>query len=70
MCLNSVLNATALVGAFNQEKALLIANRGLLRDYESSDGPSFEALVESRSKLKEVDHRVVFVNLSSVSGRA
>ena len=45
-------------------------NRGLLRDYESSDGPSFEALVESRSKLKEVDHRVVFVNLSSVSGRA
>ena len=27
----------ALVGAFNQEEAL-IANRGLLRDYELSDG--------------------------------
>ena len=30
----------ALVGAFNQEKAL-----GLLRDYEPSGGPSFEALI-------------------------
>ena len=36
----------ALVGAFNQEKAL-VASRGLLRDYKPSDGPLFEALVSA-----------------------
>ena len=33
----------ALVAAFNQEEAL--ASRGLLRDYEPSDGTSFESLI-------------------------
>ena len=37
LCLHSVLNVKVLVGAFNQEKALL-------RDYEPLCGPSFEAL--------------------------
>ena len=37
----NVLNVKVLVGAFNQEKALV---GGLLRDYELSDGPSFQAL--------------------------
>ena len=41
LCLNSVLNVKALVGAFTGEGV----SRGLLRDYEPSDGPSFEALV-------------------------
>ena len=36
---NCVLNVKAVVAAFNQEKAL-----GLPRDYEPSDGPSFESL--------------------------
>ena len=39
-CLNIVLNVKALVGPFKQEKA-----PGLLRDYEPSGGPSFEALM-------------------------
>ena len=40
--LSCVLNVKAIVATFNQEKAL---SRGLLRDYEPSDGPSFQALV-------------------------
>ena len=49
----------ALVGALNQEKApggreniiiiiiiILLASRGLLRDHGTSDGPSFQALVQ------------------------
>ena len=36
---SSVLNVKGLVGTLNQE------SRGLLRDYEPSDGPSFEALL-------------------------
>ena len=43
--LHSVLNVKAVVAAFNQEKAL--PSRGLLRDYEPSDGPSFKALLSS-----------------------
>ena len=39
--LKCVLNVKAIVGAFNQEKALVGAC-GILRDYEPSDGPSFE----------------------------
>ena len=37
---HSVLNVKAVVGTFNQEKA---------RDYEPSDGPSFEALEQIHS---------------------
>ena len=39
----------AVVAAFYQEKALG-PSRGLLRDYESSDGPSFEALVIAENR--------------------
>ena len=40
--ISSVLNVKALLGAFNQEKAL-VASRGLLHDhdYELSRGPSW-----------------------------
>ena len=38
--LNSVLNVKVVVATFNQEGP----SRGLLRDYETSCGPSFEAL--------------------------
>ena len=40
----SVFNVKAVVAAFNQEKAL--GSRGLLRDYEPSDG-TFEALIHT-----------------------
>ena len=38
----SVLNVKAVVAAFNQEKAL---SRGLLRDYEPSDGPFWSTIL-------------------------
>ena len=37
----------AVVATFNQEKAL-VGGRGLLHDYEPSDGPSFESLAGTR----------------------
>ena len=50
--LTSVLIMKALVGAFNQEKA--IHSRGLLRDYEPSCVPSFEALLHCRNNASTV----------------
>ena len=49
-CLNSVLDVKALVGAFNQEKAL-VGGRGLLRDCTTGCGSMdrFTALVCTRS---------------------
>ena len=43
----------ALVGALNQEKAL-----GLLRDYEPSDGPSFQALPDIHRHLETGGHQL------------
>ena len=54
---NSVLNVKVLVGAFNQEKALV--GRGLLRDYEPSDGTFSSTNIQFRNQtiyLPELFH--------------
>ena len=41
--------------AYNQEKAL-VPSRGLLRDYEPSCGPSFQALLKALWEVEVVQH--------------
>ena len=44
LCLNSILNVKALVGAFNQEKALVGAFSMIVKSSRTFVKPSFQAL--------------------------
>ena len=62
-----MLNVKALVGPFNQEKALV---RGLLRDYEPLDGPSVQALPGTGTVTRPPSGRGTWAGGWSSTGRS
>ena len=49
-CLNSVLNVKALVGAFNQKKALVGAFSVIVKTDRGTDGSFYRTSAEARSR--------------------